>query len=351
MLSDVIRLVQGRRTDNRGLFEASYFFDGKWTTWRSLQARDLGTAERRAALAYDRIRSGNENPHTAGKHTVEQVAKIVLNDLHKRLGAIQIEGKQHTIRQRIRVIERHIIPDVGDKDIRALNDADALERWRTKITVSRNGGQRPPARSTLANINGALQEINRAAQSRGWLRIDDMRRLQQNRAPKGERRPSFTAAEMHRIGSALSHRWVKAGHTARVREHRLMLRAMVAMIACTGIRPGLELETLTKAQVRLDHRDGIFVHVRSQQGKKTGSRSLLMDEHDPAWPNVRRIIGDYVHKQAGDPLFLRQSDGRRPNYAVTFREFLDEFDMRVDPITGRERTLYSWTLLETSRCG
>lgn len=332
-LAEVVRMCQGRRTENRALCEAAYLLDGKWTPWRSLRTTSPTEAAKLAAMLYERLKS---EASAADRHTVRQVAEIVLKELSRRAKAAP-DGKELTPMLRMRLIERVILPSLGDHDIREINDSDFLERWRAGLTV-RDG--KPPARSTLANINGAVQQINATAQARGWLKLDQIRRLKQNRAPKGERRPTFSPAEIARLSLHMTRDWIEAGHTSRMREHRMMLRALIYLIACSGIRPGLEAETLRPEQVRLDHRDGIYLHVRSQQGKKTGSRSLIVDDTDEPFGMIRKVLGDLIYKYGSDPIFRRR-DGGRPNYAVTFRHLLDEIGIRCDPITGRERTLYS----------
>ncbi|MBU6358318.1 MAG: site-specific integrase [Rhodospirillales bacterium] len=332
-LTDVIRICQGRRAENRALCEAAYLLGDKWTSWRSLRTTSSTEAAKLAAMEFERLKTVAT---AADRHTVRQVADVVLKELSRRAKSAPA-GKEHTPRLRMRLIERVILPALGEHDIREINDSDFLERWRANLTV-RDG--RPPSRSTLANINGAVQQINATAHAKGWLKLDQIRRLKQNRAPKGERRPTFSTAELHRLSIHMTREWIEAGHTSRMREHRMMLKALIYLIGCSGIRPGLEAETLRPEQVRLDHRDGIYLHVRSQQGKKTGSRSLIVDENDPYFPSVGKILGGLINEYGADPIFRRR-DGGRPNYAVTFRHLLDEIGMRRDPITGRERTLYS----------
>ena len=42
--------------------------------------------------------------------------------------------------------------------------------------------------------------------------------------------------------------WVAGGHHAKVRETRFLLRALISLMASTGITRGLEVETLTPAR-------------------------------------------------------------------------------------------------------
>ena len=54
---------------------------------------------------------------------------------------------------------------------------------------------------------------------------------------------------MMAIRAYMSDAWVAAGAYEKVRECRFLLRALVSLMASTGITPGLEVETLTPAQV------------------------------------------------------------------------------------------------------
>lgn len=332
-LADKIRLVQGRRANNPKLIEAAYLVAGKWTTWRTTQTDDMVTAAGRSAQQYGEIVVSG---HVPGKRTVAEVAAIVVRDLAEAERRAPI-GKDVTPRLQRRIIEQRIVPDLGARDIVVVNDPDLLERWR--VTLQGKDG-RPLSRSALGNINSALQKINKAAHARGWLKMSQVHRVKQNLAPKGERRPSFSDSEIAILAKALTDEWVAAGHDARKREHRLMLRTMIYLIACTGVRPGLEIETLSPSQIRLDHRDGIYVHVRAHAGKHGRSRALVADERDPHFLYLHEVLSDYMMRHGTDPLFQRV-DGKRVSFAVTFRRFLDEVGLRLDPITGRERTLYS----------
>ena len=71
---------------------------------------------------------------------------------------------------------------------------------------------------------------------------------------------------MESLRAHMTDAWVNQLPVNKVREARYLLRAMVSLMASTGIAPGLEVETLTPAQVefRDDHHEqpGLRIVIR-----------------------------------------------------------------------------------------
>ena len=92
------------------------------------------------------------------------------------------------------------------------------------------------------------------------------------------------------IRAHMSDAWVAAGAYEKVRECRYLLRALVSPHGNTGITPGLEVETLTPAQVAetvdSNGRPGLRVAIREEQGKRKPSRVVWARVND-VWPVIR----------------------------------------------------------------
>lgn len=350
--SEVIRMVHGRRSENRAMYEAQFLIHDKWTLPKGLKTTNRDEAERHAISEYEKRRAGWQP--TSKTHTVEAAAQVVLADLRKVAKRTSVRGKRHTYEAQIRMIKRRIIPDLGKEQVRKVNDADYLEKYRLCLTVTRNGVEVRPSRSTLGNLNAALQRVNAVAVQRGWLSASATAKIKQNKADRGGVRATFAPVEVAKLVEACSPEWIEAGHTELVREQRWMLRAMIAMIACTGIRPGAEIETLTHSQVFLDHQppDGgqptILIRMRPNQGKHNKGRDLVLDTEDPCVPYAREFVKAYLDMHlmlvGGDKtatIFCRPSDRKTGIYSVTFREFLSEIGLREDTALGTNRALYS----------
>ena len=82
---------------------------------------------------------------------------------------------------------------------------------------------------------------------------------------------------MKSIRAYMTDAWVNEIPSIKVREARYLLRAMVSLMASTGITPGLEVETLTPAQiveVAETPTDGraLRITIRKAQGKRKNDR-------------------------------------------------------------------------------
>ena len=105
----------------------------------------------------------------------------------------------------------------------------------------------------------------------------------------------------------MSDAWVAAGAYEKVRESRFLLRALVSLMASTGITPGLEVETLTPAQVAeavdSNGRPGLRVAIRDAQGKRKPSRVVWARVND-VWPVIRdmRALLTWINQNATEKI-------------------------------------------------
>ena len=171
----------------------------------------------------------------------------------------------------------------------------------------------------------------------------------------GLRGDAFSRDEMTAIRAYMDDAWVAAGHHAKVRETRFLLRALISLMASTGITPGLEVETLTPAQVAeavdSNGRAGLRVAIKGEQGKRKPQRVVWARVND-VWPVIRdmRALRAWIDQSATEQyhrinpngyLFARPGDGVFPDFAEVFAKVLDDLRLHTDPVTGVRRRLYS----------
>jgi integrase len=356
-----IQLVQYRRGPCAPGWEARYRIDNAWSGWNS-----LGTSEWDDAIfvAVDRL-AQREEAAKAGviltthrkreTNTVNEVARVTFARLgaeRKVIIATQPAKKANKINATIGRIKSIILPALGERGIANVTDDD-LERFRQGHTV--NG--RKPKQGTISHLNSAWKEILRDAHKLGLVSKTHAKKsvISQEGFAKGERGATFTREEMESIRAYMTDAWVNELPVNRVREARYLLRAMVSLMASTGITPGLEVETLTPAQVefRDDHhkQPALRIVIRKAQGKRKNDRVAWARSHD-VWPvlkDMRNLLAwimatatdQYWQSNPHGYLFARPSDGLLPTkFAGVFADVLDHLGLRRDPVSGVFRTLY-----------
>jgi hypothetical protein len=288
-------------------------------------------------------------------NTVNEIAIITLARLEEQKRSIlatQPAKKATKISTTIGRIKSIILPALGDRGIAKVTEDD-LERFRQGHTV--NG--RRPKQGTISHLNSAWKEILRDALKLGHVSKHHAKRsiISQEGFAKGDRGSTFTRAEMQAIRHYMTNAWVDKFNQAKVREARYLLRAMVSLMASTGITPGLEVETLTPHQIdfREDthHQPALRIVVRKEQGKRKNDRVVWARSHD-VWPvldDIHKLLAwiaanateDYWRRNPYGYLFARPSDGMLPTkFDGVFADVLDDLGLRRDPITGAFRTLY-----------
>ena len=358
---DCIQLVQHRRGPAVATWEARYRINGAWSGWNSLGTDQWDDA---IFIAVDRLAEREQaakagvNPPTRKKretNTVNEIALVTLARLEaekKVILATQPAKKANKVNATIGRIKSIILPALGERGIANITDDD-LERFRQGHTV--NG--RKPKQGTISHLNSAWKEILRDAQKLGIVSKAHAKKsvISQEGFAKGERGATFTREEMESIRAYMTDAWVNEIPVNKVREARYLLRAMVSLMASTGITPGLEVETLTPAQIefRDDHhkQPGLRIVIRKAQGKRKNDRVAWARSHD-VWPvlkDMRNLLA-WIMANATDLywqnnphgyLFARPSDGLLPTkFAGVFADVLDHLGLRRDPVSGVFRTLY-----------
>jgi integrase len=288
-------------------------------------------------------------------HTVSEIAVTTLARLAKErqvILATEPKKKAAKVAAKITRIKARIVPALGERGISNLTEED-MERFARGYMVD----GKAPKKATIGNLNSAWLVILSDAVALGHIKDAHKRRLTISTKgyANGLRGDGFSREEMRAIRTYMSDAWIAAGHHAKVRETRFLLRALVSLMACTGITPGLEVETLTPAQVTeaLDSngRQGLRVAIKGEQGKRKPPRVVWARINDE-WPviNDMRALLAWISQNAGDEyhrinrngyLFARPSDGLFPDFAEVFAKVLDDLRVHTDPVTGVRRRLYS----------
>ena len=250
---------------------------------------------------------------------------------------------------RIRAV---IIPALGERGIANLTEED-IARFVAGYKVD----GKAPKKGTIGNLNSAWLELLSDAVALGHIRDAHKRRLSISTKGfiNGLRGDAFSRTEMMAIRAHMSDAWVAAGPYEKVRETRYLLRALVSLMASTGITPGLEVETLTPAQVTevadSNGRPGLRVAIRGEQGKRKPQRVVWARVND-VWPVIddmralrvwisQNATEEYQPMNSNGYLFARPSDGQFPEFAEVFAKVLDDLHVHTDPVTGVRRRLYS----------
>jgi integrase len=157
------------------------------------------------------------------------------------------------------------------------------------------------------------------------------------------------------IREYMSDTWISSTQTQISRENRFLLRALVSLMATTGLTPGLETELVTPfALIETDDTNGrpaIRVTIKAHQGKRAPDRIVWARTND-VWPVVEDMrqlrawikanrTEQYHRANPSGYLFCRPSDGEFPIYHRVFEEVLEALKIRVDPVHKVNRRLYS----------
>ena len=295
-----IEFYQYRRSATNPTWDARFHIEGEWTGWLSLGTESFDDA---VDIAVDRL-GEREHAVKAGfkkgrkkreQNTVAEIALTTLARLATERAYIlrtQAAKKCGNIDIKVSRIKAIILPGIGHRGIANLTEAE-METLRDGHKIGGPDGH-AAKRSTIANLNSAWLEIVNDAVAAGYISKSVRKRLviSQEGLSKGERGSSFTEDEMRAVRTHTDDAWIAKGHTTVVRENRFLTRAIVSLVASTGITPGLEVETLTagqNAEVKYtnDHLS-LRITIRPQQGKRAKGRVVWARTHD-VWPVVEEM--------------------------------------------------------------
>jgi len=314
--------------------------DRKWHCFSTKQ-RQLENAKKAAAELYDRARFRQEEGIPQKTKRFDALARSCIAALE-----LEIAGgiRRETNRDYIRAINNYLLPFFGRMFLANITPAKVreYEQWRNdKIG-------RVPISSTLANHSSAFNKIIDLAIEQGWIsnKVGIPRLSRKGR--KGTPRPAFTQEELTKLLAYLPE-WCLQGERKNHTEMRHLLRDYVELLLTTGMRSGRESMNMLWRHIEWysDGRTDVR-YLRIWVSGKTGGRWLIA-KHRAAEAltrlAVRQGVGtnlDQAIASKSDGYVFSLSSGQRPTSMHTsFELLLKDSGMRVDPITGKNRSLYS----------
>jgi integrase len=257
------------------------------------------------------------------------------------------------------------MPRWSETDITTLTDA-VLNHWvefeyrveDRKATVALHGPQPRnaarqrvlvmPSQNTLGNLDQALHYVWTEAVADQVVERRQRPMIDRSLGEDSEPRAFVDAAGVRAVAGVMSDAWVATneGHGSDLKR---LLRVYVAMLACTGIRPGLEAKRIRISDVRFEEQDGkrvILISVMPRQGKHPKAREVIVFEGGLEF-NVRRLLADLIrwrksHGATDHDLLFSYPDGREPIFRVALDTVLKMANAEVDPLTNEKRCSYAF---------
>ena len=240
-------------------------------------------------------------------------------------------------------LNRYLIPFLGNKFITQIDHATirAYEAWR----ADRMG--RLPRASSVGTHNSAINKVYDEAIKRGYVAAEKRPYLT-NEGADGTRRPDFTLDEYVKMVRGLR-QFIKSSRDGKTREMRLLLRDYVLILANSGIRHGTEADNLKWQHVRITRERGRDVLLFYVNGK-TGGREIVARNNclsvlrriQSRNPKINHMtLAELLNARVDFPVFALSDGTTTDNLRTTFRIFLKQHGLLVDPRTGQNRTLYS----------
>ena len=294
---DKVRLFNFLRGPDDEGWAAQYLIDGVWTPRNpaALGTRDWSEACERARDRYNVAAAGQPivklratTKTTTHEHAFRLYAEPVIARLHQMAidEDAKVKGKGHTFYAAARQIERDLLPRWSDTPITAITEAN-LNDWvadefrvvDVAATVAKYGSQpkdegrqvvrKKPAVTTLGNLDRAFNFVWQEAVA---AKVVDRRRRptirKHEHGEEGEARAFIDAAGVQAVARVMTDLWVNTpnGHGIDMKR---MLRCYLALIASTGLRPGLEALRIKIGNIALLMQKGcpvIIVRVIKHQG-------------------------------------------------------------------------------------
>jgi len=287
---DLIRLRQGRRGPADLLWSAVFKIDGHWQVNRPIS---LGTRDWDEAVETSRDKYAAMNgqgvaavlrryraPEPKIAYRFADYAHRAIAKLEAQAEVADVEeakGKGHNFRQIVGRIRRDLLPQWGDTDIRGLTD-DLLNHWvefdyrveDRQATVKlygrqpRSGARQRvlvrPAADTLGNLDQALRYVWTEAVADRVVERRSRPMIDRELGEASEPRAFIDAAGLKAMAAVMSDKWVGSneGHGTDLKR---LLRACVAVISATGIRPGMEALRIRIGDVHFEERETYYRHL------------------------------------------------------------------------------------------
>ena len=336
---ELIRLV---RRDDSKKWQAHYKLENL-KTWfrRSTDTANVKEAAKIAERMWMKATFDLEEGRPVISRKFKPVAEVVLH----RLGAEIAAGTaKPSARDYVSAIKLYLIPFYGAYNVDGIKPSVISEFhvWR------RDKVGRELSGSAQNNHNAALNQVFDEAVERGYL-TEYARPLTKNTGVDSDRRAEFSHEELEAMMKYAA-QFILDGRTARTRIIRELLAIYVPFMAATGMRPGTEAEFLEWRHIDVEIRDAQpILHLRLQRGKR-GARNFVA--HNSCWlllerlrqlsPDLSSMTLEEVLKKKIPKLLFRLSDGSVPdNWNKPFRQWLEDSELLLCPVTGKERSLYS----------
>jgi integrase len=336
---ELIRLV---RRDDSKKWQAHYKLEGikQWFR-RSTDTADIAEATHIAERMWMKATFDQEEGRPVISKKFKPIAEIVQRRLEDQISA---GTAKPSARDYVSAIKLYLVPFYGNYNIDGIKPSVIAEfhTWRHQKVGRELSG------SAQNNHNAALNLIFDEAIERGYM-TNHQRPLLKNTGAEGERRAEFSHEELENL-MAYARKFIDDGRTARTTMIRELLAIYVPFMAATGMRAGTEAEFLEWRHIDVEIRDGQPVlHFRLQRGKR-GARNFVA--HNSCWlllerlrqlsPDLASMTLEEVLKKRVPQRLFRLSDGTVPdNWNKPFRQWLEDSELLLCPVTGKERSLYS----------
>ena len=285
---DKIRMYVGvSGASDRG-WRATYYLDGAWTPkpislGRGEPITDFVEACEVARDRYAALLANNGAEPEKTDYSFARFAGAVISELSREKIASEAINKRKGHTQGVQISRiQAIAKQFGTMDIRQI-DQDFLDDWarRFRVPTSRKPGEpatKRPAATTLGNYDWSFSKVwEMAARAKVVSRIRP--KIPKQTGEKSISRATFEGADCRKIVKLIqSDTWLMEDYPGN-----MLLRTYIALLATTGMRPGLELERTQIGNVKVD-RNQIVIFVNRNAGKHEKSRVAIVNETDISFP-------------------------------------------------------------------
>jgi hypothetical protein len=339
------KILDGRvalyKRDNSSEWQMKFKHNSKWvrTTTKCKNIDDAKKAAETIFFDYQ-VRIRNNLPIV--NHTFKRVAESAIRTMQT---ALDNKHGKVVYKDYIFAINKYLIPFFGRKFINNITYADFLqfEEYRIKKI-----GRKPKA-STIGTHNSAFNKVQEEALRLGYITTEKRLDLR-NRGTKAERRADFTLQEYRKLYRYMP-KFIKNSRDGKSHDMRELLRDYVLILTNTGIRHGVEAQSLRWKQVRIEKIKDNYKLLLTVKGK-TGTRELVARHNCVVY--LKRIharteaikhlsFQQLLEAQLDVPVFALPDGSQTNNLRQTFKALLKENALKLlkCPRTDKERTLYS----------
>ena len=359
------------------VWQCRYQVDGKWQR-ESTNERNLDDAKR---VAHDLLIEANVRKKLNAApitRTFKDIARHAIIRMQKSIA--DGDGKS-MYKEYISIIENYLIKFFGSYKVDTITHQllEEFDAWRIKKMKS------APKHSTILNHNAALNRVFDEGIYRGYMYEINRPKLSNVKKVKN-RRPVFDMSEVRALRANFND-WINKARTDSI-EIRRLLRDYTIILLDTGMRPGIEIDELLWGQIEiklypdiseanLDPKyidpneppskdDAVWVNpnitaILKLKRSKTGERDSVGRSPTVgafralAMRNYGKDLFDVIRDHPRDKIIAyrelvteRQKDSDREaklkqptSFSRLFETYLKEHNLLVDPVTNKNRVLYS----------